>query len=416
MGDQPIAIDELTAAVKRRDPAQVLLGITGSGKTFTMANVVERIGRPTLVMAHNKTLAHQLFLEFRELFPDNAIHYFVSYYDTTSRRPTFPSTDTYIEKDRSSTRDRSHAPRATYALLTRRDALIVASVSCIYGIGAAGLPGHEDRIWPSGSRFDATPSRRLVEIHYERTRRRFLPRDVSAAGRRRRDLFRLRTREGHPCRMVGGRDRIHRRGRSLRGKACERSTRFRSFPDHHKQPARELVRARDTIRIELRERLAELKAAKKLVEEQRLQSAPLRPGDAGADGSLQGHRELLTPSVGARAGERPHVARLLPQGLPVVSKNHTAVPQVGRCGRAIARGRKPWWTSGSAPSALDKPTPAAVTNGGAGAANIFVSANTRRVRAAAAGGVLVEQIIRPPASWTRHRGPSRRLTGRRLSR
>ena len=170
MGDQPRAIEELLAGVKRGDPAQVLLGITGSGKTFTMANVVERIGRPTLVMAHNKTLAHQLYLEFRELFPDNAVHYFVSYYDYYQPEAYVPSTDTYIEKDSliNEEIDRMrHA--ATYALLTRRDALIVASVSCIYGIGAAEayLGMKLDLAAGVEVRRDAV-LRRLVEIHYER--------------------------------------------------------------------------------------------------------------------------------------------------------------------------------------------------------------------------------------------------------
>jgi excinuclease ABC subunit B len=137
-GDQPRAIDELVAGVKRGDPAQVLLGITGSGKTFTMAQVIERVQRPTLVVAHNKTLAHQLFGEFKGLFPDNAVHFFVSYYDYYQPEAYVPSTDTFIEKDSliNEEIDRMrHA--ATYALLTRRDAIIVASVSCIYGIGAA---------------------------------------------------------------------------------------------------------------------------------------------------------------------------------------------------------------------------------------------------------------------------------------
>ena len=138
MGDQPRAIEELMAGVTRGDSAQVLLGITGSGKTFTMANIIEQAGRPALVMAHNKTLAHQLYLEFRELFPDNAVHYFVSYYDYYQPEAYVPSTDTYIEKDSMINEEidrMRHA--ATYALLTRRDCLIVASVSCIYGIGAA---------------------------------------------------------------------------------------------------------------------------------------------------------------------------------------------------------------------------------------------------------------------------------------
>src|SRR3954470_21416896 len=133
-GDQPRAIEELTAGLRRGDAAQVLLGITGSGKTFTMAQVVANLQRPTLVIAHNKTLAHQLYGEFKQLFPDNAIHYFVSYYDYYQPEAYVPTTDTFIEKDSivNEEIDRMrHA--ATFALLSRRDVIIVASVSCIYG-------------------------------------------------------------------------------------------------------------------------------------------------------------------------------------------------------------------------------------------------------------------------------------------
>src|SRR5947199_10360197 len=137
-GDQPKAIKELVAGVKRGDRYQVLLGITGSGKTYTAACVIEQIQRPTLIIAHNKTLAAQLCSEFRELFPENAVHYFVSYYDYYQPEAYVPSSDTYIEKDSMINEEidrMRHA--ATRALLTRRDVLIVASVSCIYGIGAA---------------------------------------------------------------------------------------------------------------------------------------------------------------------------------------------------------------------------------------------------------------------------------------
>src|SRR3954463_3610666 len=131
-GDQPKAIAELVAGLQRGDKHQTLLGITGSGKTYTAACVIEALQRPTLVMAHNKTLAHQLYGEFRDLFPDNAVHYFVSYYDYYQPEAYVPTTDTYIEKDSliNEEIDRMrHA--ATFALLTRRDAIIVASVSCI---------------------------------------------------------------------------------------------------------------------------------------------------------------------------------------------------------------------------------------------------------------------------------------------
>ena len=136
-GDQPEAIDELVANLNGGIRDQVLLGVTGSGKTFTMANVIARTNRPALVLAHNKTLAAQLYGEFRTLFPKNAVEYFVSYYDYYQPEAYVPSSDTYIEKD-SAINDNIDKLRhaATHALLTRRDVIIVASVSCIYGLGS----------------------------------------------------------------------------------------------------------------------------------------------------------------------------------------------------------------------------------------------------------------------------------------
>src|SRR5512140_2078988 len=137
-GDQPKAIAELTAGLKRGDRTQTLLGVTGSGKTFTVANVVAQVQRPTLVIAHNKTLAGQLYGEFKELFPDNAVEFFVSYYDYYQPEAYVPSSDTYIEKD-STINDEIERMRhsATHSLRTRHDVVIVASVSCIYGLGTA---------------------------------------------------------------------------------------------------------------------------------------------------------------------------------------------------------------------------------------------------------------------------------------
>jgi len=137
-GDQPRAIEELTTGLRRGDKSQTLLGVTGSGKTFTIANVVHQVQRPTLVIAHNKTLAGQLYGEFKSLFPKNAVEFFVSYYDYYQPEAYVPSSDTYIEKD-SSINDEIDRLRhaATHSLLTRNDVLIVASVSCIYGLGTA---------------------------------------------------------------------------------------------------------------------------------------------------------------------------------------------------------------------------------------------------------------------------------------
>ena len=136
-GDQPQVIKELVEGFKEGNQCQTLLGVTGSGKTFTMANVIQQMNKPTLIIAHNKTLAAQLYGEFKEFFPNNAVEYFVSYYDYYQPEAYVPASDTYIEKDSAINDDIDklrHA--ATHALLTRRDVIIVASVSCIYGLGS----------------------------------------------------------------------------------------------------------------------------------------------------------------------------------------------------------------------------------------------------------------------------------------
>ena len=136
-GDQPQAIDKLVDGLERGLRNQVLLGVTGSGKSFTIANVIQEVQRPTLVIAHNKTLAAQLCNEFREFFPDNAVEYFVSYYDYYQPEAYIPQADLYIEKDSSQNDDIARLRlSATSSLLTRRDVVVVASVSCIYGIGS----------------------------------------------------------------------------------------------------------------------------------------------------------------------------------------------------------------------------------------------------------------------------------------
>jgi excinuclease ABC subunit B len=169
-GDQPQAIEELVAGVRRGDQHQVLLGVTGSGKTFSMANVVMAVQRPTLVLAPNKTLAAQLYSEFKELFPDNAVEYFVSYYDYYQPEAYVPTTDTFIEKDSSINEEIDKLRHsATRSLLTRRDVLIVASVSCIYGLGSPeAYHGLLIRL-EQGMELDRNQLlRRLIDIQYTR--------------------------------------------------------------------------------------------------------------------------------------------------------------------------------------------------------------------------------------------------------
>jgi excinuclease ABC subunit B len=170
-GDQPKAIKELVSGVKKGMRYQTLLGVTGSGKTFTAANVIEQIGKPTLVIAHNKTLAAQLAQEYREFFPDNAVHYFVSYYDFYQPEAYMPTTDTYIEKEAMINEEIDRLRHAsTQALLTRKDVIIVASVSCIYGLGSPEEYQKVNMKITKGDKISRSDFiRDLIHVHFTRT-------------------------------------------------------------------------------------------------------------------------------------------------------------------------------------------------------------------------------------------------------
>ncbi len=402
MGDQPRAIDELVAGIRRNDPSQVLLGITGSGKTFTVANVVEKIQRPTLVMAHNKTLAHQLYLEFKELFPDNAVHYFVSYYDYYQPEAYVPSTDTYIEKDSliNEEIDRMrHA--ATYALLTRRDALIVASVSCIYGIGAAEayLGMKLDLARGVEVRRDAV-LRRLVEIQYERN-------DVDFS----RGTFRVRgdTVEIFPAYEREKAIRVEWFGDEidaisevdpLRGKVLRKIDEVSIFPgSHYVTPADQLTRAMNGIKEELRERLTQLKAENKLVEEQRLQQRTLYDLEMLEQmGRCKGIENYSRHLSGRAAGEPPPtLLDYFPKDyLLFVDESHQTIPQIASMFKGDRSRKETLVDFGfRLPSALDN-RPLRFDEWEARAAQaVFVSATPAEYELQRSEGVVVEQIIRP---------------------
>jgi excinuclease ABC subunit B len=402
MGDQPRAIEELSAGVKREDPSQVLLGITGSGKTFTMAHVIERIQRPTLVMAHNKTLAHQLYLEFKELFPDNAVHYFVSYYDYYQPEAYVPSTDTYIEKDSliNEEIDRMrHA--ATYALLTRRDALIVASVSCIYGIGAAEayLGMKLDLARGVEVRRDAV-LRRLVEIQYERN-------DIDFS----RGTFRVRgdTVEIFPAYEREKAVRVEWFGDEidaisevdpLRGKVLRKIDEVSIFPgSHYVTPADQLTRAMTGIKEELRERLTQLKAENKLVEEQRLQQRTLYDLEMLEQmGRCKGIENYSRHLSGRAPGEPPPtLLDYFPKDyLLFVDESHQTVPQIASMFKGDRSRKETLVDFGfRLPSALDnRPLRFDEWEARAGQ-SVFVSATPAEYELQRAEGVVVEQIIRP---------------------
>jgi excinuclease ABC subunit B len=402
MGDQPRAIDELQAGLVRQDPTQVLLGITGSGKTFTVAQVVERQQRPTLVVAHNKTLAHQLWMEFKALFPDNAIHYFVSYYDYYQPEAYVPSTDTYIEKDSliNEEIDRMrHA--ATYALLTRRDTLIVASVSCIYGIGAAEayLGMKLDLARGVEVRRDAV-LRRLVEIQYERN-------DIDFS----RGTFRVRgdTVEIFPAYEREKAIRVEWFGDEidaisevdpLRGKVLRKIDEVSIFPgSHYVTPADRLTKAMAGIKEELRERLGELKSQNKLVEEQRLQQRTLYDLEMLEQmGRCKGIENYSRHLSGRAAGEPPPtLLDYFPQDfLLFVDESHQTVPQIAAMFKGDRSRKETLVEFGfRLPSALDN-RPLRFDEWEARTKQtIFVSATPAEYELQRAQGVVVEQIIRP---------------------
>jgi excinuclease ABC subunit B len=401
-GDQPQAIAELTAGLKRGDPAQVLLGITGSGKTFTMAQVVANVQRPTLVIAHNKTLAHQLYGEFKALFPDNAIHYFVSYYDYYQPEAYVPASDTFIEKDSliNEEIDRMrHA--ATFALLTRRDVLIVASVSCIYGIGApeAYLGMKVDLATGVEVRRDAV-LRRLVEIQYERN-------DVDFA----RGTFRVRGdvveifpsyENEKALRIEWFGDEIETISEvdPLRGKVLRKIDEVSIFPaSHYVTPASELVRAMTGIKEELRERLAYLKAANKLVEEQRLQQRTLYDLEMLEQmGRCKGIENYSRHLSGRAPGQPPPtLIDYFPDNyLLMIDESHQTLPQIAAMNKGD-RARKDNLVEYGfrLPSAIDN-RPLTFDEWHERVHNaIYVSATPAEWELNAAQGVVVEQIIRP---------------------
>ena len=400
--DQPRAIEGLCAGLARGDAAQVLLGITGSGKTFTIANVIARTGRPTLVLAPNKTLAAQLHGELKELFPENAVEYFVSYYDYYQPEAYVPSTDTFIEKDAviNEAIDRMrHA--ATYALLSRRDVVIVASVSCIYGIGSAEaylslvvnvavgdeLPRHE-------------LLRRLVAIQYARSDADF-----------HRGTFRVRgdVIEVFPAYEESLAIRIELFGDEveaisavdpLRGKTLRSFERYAIFPgSHYVTPEPDRRRAIGTIREELRERLVHYAREGRILERQRIEQRTSYDLEMLAEaGFCHGIENYSRHFSGRKAGEPPPtLIDYFPKDfLVVVDESHQTVPQLGAMFNGDRARKLNLVDHGfRLPSALDnRPLRFEEWEERATQA-IFVSATPGEYEIAQAHGVVVEQLVRP---------------------
>jgi excinuclease ABC subunit B len=401
-GDQPEAIEALIAGLAEGEREQVLLGVTGSGKTFTIAQVIARVRRPTLVLAPNKTLAAQLYGEMKSFFPDNAVEYFVSYYDYYQPEAYVPRTDTYIEKDAAINEqiDRMrHA--ATRALLERNDVVIVASVSCIYGIGSPETYSRMVIDLEVGSAIDRNLLlRRLVELQYKRNDTNFV-----------RGTFRVRG-DGVEIFPAHYEDRAWRL--SLFGDEIESIVEFdpltgektdslatvRVYASSHYVIPRPTIRqAIAGIKVELRERLGELAAQDKLLEAQRLeQRARFDLEMMEATGICPGIENYSRYLTGRRPGEPPPtLIEYLPENaLIVVDESHVTVPQLGGMYRGDFNRKSTLAEFGfRLPSCVDNRPLKFEEWDAMRPQAVFVSATPGPWELARTGGVFVEQVIRP---------------------
>lgn len=339
-GDQPEAIKALTDGVKAGAPHQTLLGVTGSGKTFTAANVIANIGKPTLVIAHNKTLAAQLAQEYKEFFPDNAVHYFVSYYDYYQPEAYIPASDTYIEKEAQINEEIERLRHAsTQALLTRKDVIIVASVSCIYGLGS---PEEYQKVHMKFSIGEQVPRnellRKLVSIYFERTTADLKPGMFRAVGNaveimpvNEKVLYRLEL-SGTELSRIQKIDPVSQR-------ILEEVDSFFLFPaKHFVTPEDERERAIKDIQVELKEQLARLRRAGRNLEAERLERrtkydlAMMR--EIGYCNGIENYsRHFDRRSEGEPAHTLlsyfPHDKDGKPDFLTIIDESHVTVPQIG---------------------------------------------------------------------------------------
>ncbi len=334
-GDQPQAIAELNAGVKADERDQVLLGVTGSGKTFTVAHVIQEQQRPALILAPNKTLAAQLYAEMKGFFPENAVEYFVSYYDYYQPEAYVPRSDTYVEKEASINEEIDRMRHsATRALLERRDVVIVASVSCIYGIGAVETYAEMTIDVAAGKPLEREAFlRRLVELQYRRNDASFY-----------RGSFRVRgdTIEIHPAHLEDRAWRISLFGDEvdaihefdpLTGEKIAEMDRIRLYPNsHYVTPKPTLMQAIDGIKKELKARLAELEAQGKLLEAQRLEQRTTFDIEmlvtTGSCNGIENYSRYLT---GRPPGAPPPTLfEYIPSdALLFIDESHVTVPQIG---------------------------------------------------------------------------------------
>lgn len=400
-GDQPQAIDELTAGLETGRQHQVLLGVTGSGKTFTIANVIARYGRPTLVISHNKTLAAQLYGELKAFFPKNAVEFFISYYDYYQPEAYLPTTDTYIEKDTAMNEDIDRLRlRATASLLERNDVIIVASVSCIYGIGSPAEYKRQMLFFEVGAPMDRDEViRSLIAIHYNRNEISFTRGNFRVRG----DTIELIPAYHETAlRFEFFGDVIERISEidPLTGEILTERPRVAIYPAKHFVTSKPTLETAITkIEEELRERLEVFRKLDKLLEAQRLESRTkydlemLR--EVGYCTGVENYSRYLT---GREAGDRPEtLIDFFPKDLLVViDESHQSIPQV-RGMFAGDRSRKETLVEHGfrLPSALDNRPLFFDEFEKLMNRVIYVSATPADYELQKAEGVVVEQVIRP---------------------
>ncbi len=400
-GDQPQAIRQLTEGVRRGDLEQVLLGVTGSGKTFTIARLIEELQRPALVLSHNKTLAAQLFQEFRSFFPENAVEYFVSYYDYYQPEAYVPQSDTYIEKETSINEEIDRLRlRGTKSLFERRDVLVVASVSCIYGLGSPeaffGMLHFFSRGATEGME---RAMRALVEMQYQRTQLDLYHGSFRVRG----DVLEiLPAYDDVGVRVEYFGEEIERVTRfdPLRGEVLQDLDRIAVFPKtHYVTPRDKLVSAVEGIQLELAERLAELTDAGKLLEAQRLEQRTIFDLEMLSEiGYCHGIENYSRHLSGRRQGEPPPtLLDYFPEDfLLVVDESHQTLPQVRGMYHGDRSRKQTLVEYGfRLPSALDnRPLTFEEFDARVGQ-RIYVSATPGPWELERTGGVVVEQLIRP---------------------
>jgi excinuclease ABC subunit B len=400
-GDQARAIDELVEGLNRGDRQQVLLGVTGSGKTFTMAQVISRVNRPTLVMVHNKTLAAQLYQEFRRFFPENAVEYFVSYYDYYQPEAYVPATDSYIEKE-ATINDEIDRMRlsATRSLFERRDVIIVASVSCIYGLGSP--EAYYGMMLPleRGQRIGREQIlRKLVEIQYERNDHEF----ARGAFRVRGDIVEVYpSYEDQAVRIGLFGDEVDELVNfdPLTGKTLRAHDKIAIYPKSHFVTSRDRTRqAVETIKVELAAYRSQLESEGKVLEAQRLHQRTMFDLEMIREiGYCHGIENYARHLTGRAPGEPPPtLLDYLPEdALLIVDESHQSVPQVRGMYHGDRSRKEVLVAYGfRLPSALDnRPLNFQEWEARVHQA-VFVSATPGPYELQKSGGVVVEQIIRP---------------------